>query len=763
MKRRAASSTAALIARATVLLSHDERTTHLVPDEAARLSTLFLESLPGGATEVRRLRHGWYRGLAWAGERVTIPGLFVHFALRKRAIEELVRSHIAQGARQVIVLGAGFDTLASRLHRAFPEVRFFELDHPSTQALKRAALERSSPPDANLTLLPIDLRSTTPDVVLQAAPDFLQEAPSVVVIEGLLMYLPQEAVERTLRGLRQALGPNSTVVMTFMRQRPDGRIRFESQTWIASQWLGRRREPFLWASDPLDLASLMRRAGFTLEGEPREPGPAPAGMRLPGGEFLAVAKTDRGTWLNDVQTRLHPTRVASVLRPAGTAAVQDAVRQAARDGLAVSVAGGRHAQGGQQFAEDGLHLDMSGMSRILGLDAKKGIVHVQAGIQWPELIDGLAAMQTHDKIPWGIVQKQTGADKMSIGGALAANIHGRGLAFGPIVQDVEAFTLVDANGEAKTCSRTKNPEIFRLAIGGYGLFGVITEVWLRLRHRTVLERVVEVTTTESLMASMESRLRQGFLYGDFQYATDPASHDFLQRGVFSCYRPVVGRTPAPGQKHLSQADWDRLAGLAHTDRGLAFQRYAAYYLSTGGQVYDSDQHQLSTYVENYHQRLDAAMASSPACEVISELYAPRDRFTEFLADARAYFRRLGEAPIYGTIRLIERDEESFLAWAREPWVCTIVNLHVEHTAVGVRRAQEVFRGLFEIALRHGGSFYLTYHEWATREQVERAYPRFREFLAAKRRLDPAGRFQSEWYRHMVALFNEDKEPASSGG
>ena len=53
--------------------------------------------------------------------------------------------------------------------------------------------------------------------------------------------------------------------------------------------------------------------------------------------------------------------------------------------------------------------------------------------------------------------------------------------------------------------------------------------------------------------------------------------------------------------------------------------------------------------------------------------------------------------IYGTIRLIERDDESVLAWAREPWACVVFNLHVDHSPEGLGKAQRDFRRLIERA------------------------------------------------------------------
>ena len=68
--------------------------------------------------------------------------------------------------------------------------------------------------------------------------------------------------------------------------------------------------------------------------------------------------------------------------------------------------------------------------------------------------------------------------------------------------------------------------------------------------------------------------------------------------------------------------------------------------------------------------------------------------------------------IYGTVRLIEKDDETFLAWARDRYACIIFNLHVDHTPAAIERAAEAFRALIDLGIRHGGSYYLTYHRWA---------------------------------------------------
>ena len=108
--------------------------------------------------------------------------------------------------------------------------------------------------------------------------------------------------------------------------------------------------------------------------------------------------------------------------------------------------------------------------------------------------------------------------------------------------------------------------------------------------------------------------------------------------------------------------------------------------------------------------------------------------------------------VYGTVRLIEQDDESALAWARKPWASVIFNLHTEHTPDGIRKSQEQFRHLIDLAAERGGSYYLTYHRWADKDQVQRAHPALEGVLAKKLQYDPQERFQSDWYRHYREMF-----------
>lgn len=470
-----------------------------------------------------------------------------------------------------------------------------------------------------------------------------------------------------------------------------------------------------------------------------------------GGACLAgCADCSRAEWVNDVHSRLTATRVRRILRPRGRAELLAQLRASLRHPHGISVAGGRHSMGAQAFGTDSIHFDLTGLDHVGDLDSTAGIVEVEPGVTWPKLMDSLDRFQQGGTSSWCIRQKQTGADQLTIGGAHASNIHGRGLAFAPFVQDIESFTLLTATGDEISCSRSENPDWFTLAIGGYGNFGVVTSLRIRLTRRQTLKRVVTLEKIDRIPSLVEQRICDGFLYGDFQFSCASETDGFLRDGVFSTYLPVEVALPADSAaKGISTDMWKTLITLAHVDKARAFNIYTDYYRRTDGQLYASDRQQMSTYLPDYHDVV--AQAVKPAVEqslVITELYVPRSRLNAFMESVRADFRHHNVDVVYGVVRWIEPDHETFLPWARDRMACVIFNLNVHHDAEGQAKAKSDFRRLIDRSLEQGGSFYLTYHRHATRRMVEAAYPRFAEWIEQKERRDPGLVWRSDWYQHM---------------
>src|SRR5687767_962510 len=119
-----------------------------------------------------------------------------------------------------------------------------------------------------------------------------------------------------------------------------------------------------------------------------------------------------GEWANDVHSQLNRTRVNRIAPVDSLDSLQHAMQGAHREQRSVSIAGGRHAMGGQQFGTDTVLLDTQQMNRVLSFDADTGIIEVEAGIEWPKLVSEIAQRGASGSRAWSIAQKQTGADRL---------------------------------------------------------------------------------------------------------------------------------------------------------------------------------------------------------------------------------------------------------------------------------------------------------------------------------------------------------------
>jgi methyltransferase (TIGR00027 family) len=261
------STTAFAVAFGQLLDAHDPELAPLMAEEHRLvLEACVAAFVPRGPRALRMLQRGWYRRLLQRFESVTARGIFLHYLMRKRFIEDAVRSALREGCAQVVVIGAGFDPLATRLAREQKSLRCIEVDHPSTQAVKRAGLAGRAPD--NLTLLELDLRHASLGETLRASAAFDTSAPAVFVAEGLLMYLTAEQAAEFFREVRSASAPGSRVVFTFMESSDPNRVRFKGMPrWYAPLmefWLRRIGEPMQWAIDRGSLTKWLATLGWDL-------------------------------------------------------------------------------------------------------------------------------------------------------------------------------------------------------------------------------------------------------------------------------------------------------------------------------------------------------------------------------------------------------------------------------------------------------------------------------------------------------------------
>jgi len=251
-----ASRTALLIAASLVLLHHDPKRSRLISKSAADLCARVLEDHSRQTRLFLKIvQQTWFRPIAKLVERITIPGILLHYALRKKCIGELVHSALANGVAQVVILGAGFDPLGSELQREFPNALFWEIDHPATQRHKVRACSEIGIERMHFVAVDLAVAGLEREALIKS--DFDPTKRTFWIAEGLLMYFPADVVSSLMKTLSTLSAPGSEFAFTFMEKQGDGQLRFDSQTKLVDSWLRRRGELFLWGTARNELANIV--------------------------------------------------------------------------------------------------------------------------------------------------------------------------------------------------------------------------------------------------------------------------------------------------------------------------------------------------------------------------------------------------------------------------------------------------------------------------------------------------------------------------
>jgi methyltransferase (TIGR00027 family) len=263
MQKERPSKTARKVALNIVTLGANPETEEVLPSGIVdATASLLVESGAAGATVVRWARSPKmvtvYRAFDWM-----MPGQFEAFAHRKAFCERQVREGLGGGASQVLVLGAGYDTIGWRFAPEFADVEFFEIDHPATARLKAKGI-RAMGRRTNLHLIAEDLGKRHLVDVLRANELWSTTAPTVIVAEGLLMYLPPEAVGALFDQCSAISGTGSRIAFTYIGSRSDGRPDAGPWTRLVLWILTVIGEPWLWSIRPEELDPFLKEHGWKI-------------------------------------------------------------------------------------------------------------------------------------------------------------------------------------------------------------------------------------------------------------------------------------------------------------------------------------------------------------------------------------------------------------------------------------------------------------------------------------------------------------------
>lgn len=443
------------------------------------------------------------------------------------------------------------------------------------------------------------------------------------------------------------------------------------------------------------------------------------------------------TVLNDA-SRLNPTPVFRhwIVDPQSDSALVEKLRaelrEAAAAGRPVAVGAARHSMGGQSLARNGTAITFALPS--CRPDPAAGTYRVQAGTRWREVIAAL------DPIGFSPAVMQSNND-FGVAATFSVNAHGWPAPYGPFGATVRSLRLMLADGTILTCSRQENGELFALAMGGYGLFGIILDLEVDMEPNLLLEPTFETIPA----AEFGSRFAKAIggdpavrmAYGRLSVALDT----FFEEALMVTYRPV----PTPEGGLPAAASGNALTGLSREiyrwQVGSDVVKRARWFAETvAGPAVSSGIATRNTLMNEPVANL--AGGDRSRTDILHEYFVPPERFADFVTACRDVIPASGQEFLNVTLRWVAADETSVLAFAPTPRIAAVMSFSQEMTPEAETAMLLMTEALIDRVLALGGSFYLPYRLHARRDQIERAYPRLASFLERKRHFDPGLLFRN---------------------
>ncbi len=459
----------------------------------------------------------------------------------------------------------------------------------------------------------------------------------------------------------------------------------------------------------------------------------------------------KGGTINDASC-LDRTGVYGIVRVKTEEDIRNALAFARERKLKLSIAGVRHSMGGQAFSRGAVVLDMIGFNKATLHEGTKTMT-VQSGATWHDL-----QAMLHPRFA---IKAMQSTDIFTVGGSIAVNAHGMDHRSGSVGGSVRSMRVLLPDGTVKTASRTENPDLFRLVVGGYGLFGIVLDAELDVVPNDVYETGRRVIATEEFPAVFEKEILPdeslGLFYGHL--STSPGS--FLNEMILYTYEKADDENA-------------RIAPLGEVS-GTKLRRFTINASKLG-----SFAMRLKWFLEKHVEpRLEsctvsrnAAQGSAEAClvsrndpmhdsvkylknplpndtDILHEYFIPRDRFLAFVDGMREILRRNDANLLNASVRVVHAEDVA-LSYAPKDAFAVVLYINQATDKAGNDRMAAVTKELIDLTSSMGGRFFLPYQLHYTADQLKASYPEIGAVFAEKRKRDPEGILSNTWYERYGA-------------
>lgn len=372
--------------------------------------------------------------------------------------------------------------------------------------------------------------------------------------------------------------------------------------------------------------------------------------------------------------------------------------------------------------------------------------NIEAGATWRDIQEAINS--------FGLaVQVMQASNIFSLGGSISANCHGWDHHAGTISNTINHLTIIDAEGTLRTI-KPEDPE-FALIIGGYGLCGVIVEAELKLVDNNALIDCGEIIPIENYISYFYNRILPDDSVEMHLYRLSLDPDALLSEGVAQNYFT----DPAHGLGVVSNL-------RDESTRGTLFERVGVHsarkFKKVRKEYWKKERIRIQKPIAT--TRNDAMRAPINAMfnnsrhdsEWLQEFFIPGKELSAYLKELGALLTKYQVCLINASVRFVKQDTNSLLGYNQEGDRFAVVlcfnqpldEREIDHTKEWVRHA-------IDLTLEHGGTYYLPYQHFATKQQFRKAYPKFQKFTSKKMEVDTNKVFSSQFYQKHQADFEDE--------
>jgi FAD/FMN-containing dehydrogenase len=449
--------------------------------------------------------------------------------------------------------------------------------------------------------------------------------------------------------------------------------------------------------------------------------------------------------LNDA-SELSPTPVVSHLSikvespAASVERLRAALAEARSAGRPFIASTARHSMGGQSLAKNGTVATLD--QEWLETDQARKLYRVAAGTRWSVVIARL------DSIGFSPAVMQSNND-FGVASTFSVNAHGWPVPFSGCGSTVRGLTMLLADGTLARCSRTENADLFRHAMGGYGLFGVITELELDMLPNAMLSPTFETMSGREIGTRFAQTLASDstiqMAYGRMDVALDR----FFEQALLVTLRPTSDQSDLPtasGSDFISRSARTIFRAQVDSDRAKRLRWWTESQLGPW-LAGDATRNRLMNEPVITLDDRDPFRT-----DILHEYFVPPARFADFVTACQQAIPSSYQQLLNITLRYVDTDRDSVLAYAPAPRIAAVLLFSQEKTARGEADMARMTRALIDRVLDLGGTYYLPYRPHASRDQLSRGYPRAAAFAARKREVDRELLFRNQlWHDYLAHL------------